>query len=316
MNSYDFHSVKSGRPKVRPQNGFTLIELLVVIAIIAILAAILFPVFQKVRENARKISCLSNTKQLAIATIQYEQDFDEKTPNGSDPNGLGEGWAGQIYPFVKSVAVFRCPDDPTSLPGTDVSYGFNRNFAVYTNYTGGYYSQADGTSLASFNAPAKSVLLFEVVNSGYYDITHPDGPKATDIDGQNGDDQGRDFAPNQYDGGSVSGCGLGGTYDLSGYNTNGKNANNGKNVMYATGYFRDSRTDATSRLNFTPTPRHTDGANYAMCDGHSKFFRANSVSGGYPGAKAGACGSGGDPGDLAATTDCPDNTIQATFNIN
>ena len=86
--------------------------------------------------------------------------------------------------------------------------------------------------------------------------------------------------------------------------------------MYATGYFRDSRTDAVSRSQFTANPRHTDGANYTMCDGHSKFFRANSVSGGYPGAAPGTCGSGGDPGDLAATTDCPDSTIQATFDIN
>ena len=307
---------ENGAAQRRKSSGFTLIELLVVIAIIAILAAILFPVFQKVRENARRTACLSNTKQLAIATIQYEQDFDEKTPNGSDPNGLGTGWAGQIYPFVKSLGVFRCPDDSTKLPGTNVSYGFNRNFAIYTNYKGGYYSQADGTSLAAFNAPAKSILLFEIANSGYYDISHPDGPNAADIDGQNGDDQGRNNAPNQYEGGSVSGCGLGGKNDLFGYNCSEGNDNNGSQCMYATGYFRDSRTDAVSRKQFTANPRHTDGANYSMCDGHSKFFRANSVSGGYPGAKAGSCGSGGDPGDLAATTDCPDSTIQATFNIN
>ena len=296
----------------RTRHAFTLIELLVVIAIIAILAAILFPVFQKVRENARRTACLSNSKQLGLATIQYEQDADEKTPNGADSQGLGTGWAGQIYLYIKSVGVFKCPDDPTSLPGTVVSYGFNRNCAIYTgNNSGG----ADGTSLAAFNAPAKSVLLFEIVNSGYYDITTGYGPAAPGA--ANADDQGRYATPQQYSGGSVSGCGLGGTYDLFGYNTSGgAPTNNGKQVQYATGYFRDSRTDAASRTQFTANPRHVDGANYTMADGHSKYFRANSVSGGYPGAPAGACGSGGDPGDLAATTDCPDSTIQATFNIN
>jgi prepilin-type N-terminal cleavage/methylation domain-containing protein/prepilin-type processing-associated H-X9-DG protein len=312
MNSYDFHSLRSGRSKPRSQNGFTLIELLVVIAIIAILAAILFPVFQKVRENARRTACLSNEKQLGLGTIQYEQDADEKTPNGADSQGLGTGWAGQIYPYIKSVGVFKCPDDSTNLPGTPVSYGFNRNCSIYTgNNSGG----ADGRSLSAFNAPAKSVLFFEIVNSGYYDITTGYGPAAPGA--ANADDQGRYAAGGQYSGGSASGCGLGGTYDLFGYNTSGGAAtNNGQQVQYATGYFRDSRTDAASRTQFTATPRHNDGSNYTMFDGHSKFLRASTVSGGYPGAAAGACGSNGDPGDLAATTDCPDGTIQATFNIN
>ncbi len=305
----------------RTQPGFTLIELLVVIAIIAILAAILFPVFQKVRENARRTSCLSNEKQLGLSTIQYEQDSDEKTPNGSDPSGLGSGWAAQVYPYVKSVAVFRCPDDDTHLPGTPVSYGFNRNCAIYTGYQGQGLSQGDGRSLAAFTAPAKSVLLFEIRNSGYYDITHPDGPNATDIDGQNGDDQGRDAgAGKQYVGGSVSGCGLGGDNDFSGYHTT-TGTNDGSSVQYVTGYLRNSLPDATSRTMFAATPRHNDGANYTMCDGHSKFFRPSAVSGGYPNGTPGNCGSNGlnDPTNgkyTASTVDCGDSTIVATFNIN
>jgi type II secretory pathway pseudopilin PulG len=82
-----------------------------VIAIIAILAAILFPVFAQAREKARAIACLSNTKQLALAAIQYEQDYDDLTASGVNQNGLGSGWAGQLYPYIKSTAVFLCPDD-------------------------------------------------------------------------------------------------------------------------------------------------------------------------------------------------------------
>src|ERR1035437_1858197 len=80
--------------------GFTLIELLVVIAIIAILAAILFPVFAKARENARRASCMSQLKQLGLGMMQYTQDSDEAYPAGlkNNNNWLGIGWAGAINP--------------------------------------------------------------------------------------------------------------------------------------------------------------------------------------------------------------------------
>lgn len=286
-----------------PRRGFTLIELLVVIAIIAILAAILFPVFQKVRENARRTACLSNTKQLAIGAIQYEQDNDEKTPGGVNAHGLGSGWAGQIYPYVKSVGVYKCPDDSTNLPGTVVSYGFNRNCAIYTEAE----APPVGQSLAAFVAPAKTVLLFEVAGSGYYDITLGDQL----IPGRsNGDDT--------YGGGSIAGCGLGGDYDMVGYHVAkiGNKASDDGSAQYATGRLRNSRGDAISVANFTANPRHVDGANYTMADGHSKYFRPNAVSGGYPNGVPGNCGSNGTGNLTASTVDCSDNTIAATFNIN
>jgi len=151
--------------------GFTLIELLVVIAIIAILAAILFPVFAKVREKARQTQCLSNEKQLGLAMIQYVEDYDEMFPAGLVPvsgptqignntNGAGLGWAGAISPYVKSPNVFTCPDDPnpfntTLIPGVYInSYCLNCYLPL--------------RSLAFLSAPSTTVAMFEVTNNQSY----------------------------------------------------------------------------------------------------------------------------------------------------
>src|SRR3954468_11388757 len=110
----------------RRNQGFTLIELLVVIAIIAILAAILFPVFAQAREKARQSSCASNMKQLGLGILQYVQDFDEQFPIGSATAGsvgIGYtgGWAHPIIPYLKNVDVYKCPNDSTSFnPGYGV----------------------------------------------------------------------------------------------------------------------------------------------------------------------------------------------------
>jgi prepilin-type N-terminal cleavage/methylation domain-containing protein/prepilin-type processing-associated H-X9-DG protein len=99
------------------KTGFTLIELLVVIAIIAILAAILFPVFAQAREKARQTACLSNSKQLGTGVAMYLQDYDETFPIGSSAGGYS--WARQVHPYIKNAGVFSCssapPNPPTSM---------------------------------------------------------------------------------------------------------------------------------------------------------------------------------------------------------
>jgi prepilin-type N-terminal cleavage/methylation domain-containing protein/prepilin-type processing-associated H-X9-DG protein len=96
----------------RRREGFTLIELLVVIAIIAIMAAILFPVFALAREKARQATCQSNLKQITLATKMYQQDYDELYPPALVPTATGiNTLLTLVQPYVKNTSVFRCPDD-------------------------------------------------------------------------------------------------------------------------------------------------------------------------------------------------------------
>ena len=135
------------------RKGFTLIELLVVIAIIAILAAILFPVFARARENARRTSCSSNLKQIALGILQYSQDYDEKFPRSIVVAAAAVtptnpyGWADAIQPYVKSVQLFQCPSEmegPTDDP-TDTAPGYTD---YWYNYVLSAVSQASVVSVS------------------------------------------------------------------------------------------------------------------------------------------------------------------------
>ena len=121
---------------MRDRKGFTLIELLVVIAIIAILAAILFPVFARAREKARQTSCLSNLKEIALAFNMYVSDYDERTPPGggwTDPSGNEPGpayWQLRIEPYLKNTQILNCP----SFDGA-FDYHGQRLYLGYANHT-------------------------------------------------------------------------------------------------------------------------------------------------------------------------------------
>ena len=150
-----------GMPEAQKGSGFTLIELLVVIAIVSILAAILFPVFARARENARRTSCLSNMKQIALGVMQYTQDYDERFPRigGKAPTTIRPyGWADSLQPYLKSTQVMKCPSvgGAVTVPETlgYVEYFFN----IMLN--DGY----SGVSVASVNFAATTVMLGDGAN--------------------------------------------------------------------------------------------------------------------------------------------------------
>ena len=261
-------------------SGFTLIELLVVIAIIAILAAILFPVFAKAREKARQITCASNEKQLGLGILQYVQDYDEAWPNGANTatNSPGAGWATQVYTYIKSTNLYKCPDDAGNSSSPVDSYAINMNLASDGLGDGnGRSALTQGT----MSAPASTLLLIEVTQCD----------NTTSVPGTAGDTS----TP------SVNGLAWnsgGSVHDIAGNCT-----------WYETGDFNNVN-------GYGNTARHTNGGNYLLADGHVKWLHSSSVSPGFDAGSStnGQTASGGNAtSGSAAGTGALNSPLAATY---
>ncbi len=229
------------------RRGFTLIELLVVIAIIAILAAILFPVFAQAREKARAISCLSNEKQMGTALMMYAQDYDEGFPTFSEyfyciTNGVStvpcaafpgqdtvdRYWDAKLYPYVKNgdpanisapnwSGVWHCPDGAADGSTTGRSYGLN--YAYVYDYDPKSPYAFRYLAIPAIDSPASCIFLGDASTFGLMDMPH-----------------------------------------------------------HFSGYQQRYNVVVTGVPNNRDRPyRHSDGANYVFLDGHAKYRKADDV---------------------------------------
>ena len=149
------------------RKAFTLIELLVVIAIIAILAAILFPVFAQAREKARQTSCLSNVKQIGTAFLMYAQDYDEYLPLTTFPVP-SNSWTDQAQPYIKNRQIFRCPSDNSD--NWNAATNPRRSSYFLNAYMAGTQSYGN---LAAIASPASVIYLAESSKNLNRDHFHP-----------------------------------------------------------------------------------------------------------------------------------------------
>jgi prepilin-type N-terminal cleavage/methylation domain-containing protein/prepilin-type processing-associated H-X9-DG protein len=248
------------KPSIRRNSrGFTLIELLVVIAIIAILAAILFPVFARARENARRASCQSNLKQIGLGIMQYIQDYDEKYP---------VAWHGpytaptatlvdDLDPYIKSKQIWKCPSSPGRMGATaggpaaiinrPSDYGYHFSLLGMSDYSSPYAGYAAAS--AQITQPSSTIMAADrgwmLVTIGGVDTwmtasTYVNYPSST-------------WAEFSSTNGSNLLPILGFPAELRGPKAGGWVIPGGLNTYHFM------------------NPRHLDGANALYCDGHVKF---------------------------------------------
>ncbi|MDR3707031.1 MAG: DUF1559 domain-containing protein [Capsulimonadaceae bacterium] len=251
----------------RTEAGFTLIELLVVIAIIAILAAILFPVFATAREKARQTACMNNAKQIGLATAQYTQDYDEcLVPGGcsqSTPNYYVR-WPNLLYPYLKTYQVFVCPDvawgpygtacpGSTCVPGMTVSgggggYGMNMNLSSFAWQSGSTLYDWTPVLVSQIADTAGTFLFAEGAQLGY---TGETGTTATDIETSVDNDNPLNWLQQGYVIGPVD-------YQVTppGNFTSG-----------STAYTTDNQNNSRR-----PVGRHNNGLCVIYVDGHCKWL--------------------------------------------
>lgn len=188
------------------KHGFTLIELLVVIAIMAILAAILFPVFARARSKARSAACLSNCKQLGLGLMMYLQDHDGMYPQ-NEPHGAADvsakWWSGRIYPYVKNRELYVCPGRREQYIGYSINYRLS--------------GWSAGIDEERIGFPASTVVLADT------EPTHKYTP--------------------------------------------------GRSVGTNPDWILHAPYDTTIYTWCPPFPRHNDGANLVLADGHAKWYR-------------------------------------------
>ncbi|MDF2439133.1 MAG: hypothetical protein JWN98_117 [Abditibacteriota bacterium] len=174
MRNLSYPRKLEAHKSIQRKRAFTLIELLVVIAIIAILAAILFPVFARARENARRTSCLSNLKQVGLALMQYTQDYDERYPFIPWDGGNTVAAGTVLQPYAKSAQLFRCPSDSRGAMQADFK---NQSYAYNVHYfSAGSYAAPQVRSMASVQNVAQLGIMWGGRGGNSFIFDHPCGP--------------------------------------------------------------------------------------------------------------------------------------------